>query len=35
LNLTLLSWDRFPECAGQCLELISRTGGGEVYRVRR
>jgi len=35
LDLTLLSWDRFPEFAGRCLELITRTGGVEVYRVRR
>jgi hypothetical protein len=35
LDLTLLNWDRFPEFAGRCLELITRTGGVEVYRVRR
>jgi len=34
LDLALLSWDRFPEFAGRCLELITRTGGVEVYRVR-
>jgi 4-amino-4-deoxy-L-arabinose transferase-like glycosyltransferase len=34
LDLTLLAWDRFPAFASRCLEVMIRTNGVAVYRVR-